>query len=398
MQRAINYLRGSVRLEVVGPYPERYFNICSARGIRFWGVERLDETSLRLTVSKVQARRAIALGARCLCDVTAVQERGAPSRARQLARRYGMLAGLALSLAAVLVLSRFVLVIHITGNEAVPTETIRAELARIGLDVGSYGPALEPRELSNRALMDLEELSFLSVNLKGIRAEVVVREKAPVPELEPTEGEADLVAAKAGTVEEIIALAGTALVEPGAEVEPGDALISGRVTLTRRDDPSVVIDSYGVRAKGFVWAEVEERLSAAFPLTASWKVYTGETQTRWELSFFSQRFQISKKTFQPFAEYDKIEEQWALSLGEGLELPIALHRVTARAYEGNAVALNADQAEALLRETLERRLARSLGEYDAVLARDWTVERRDGALSVTLTARCREQIAVTGEE
>ncbi len=62
MQNAANFIRGSVRLEAVGPYPERFFNILSARGIRFWQVERVDATTVRLTVARCQAGRAVALG------------------------------------------------------------------------------------------------------------------------------------------------------------------------------------------------------------------------------------------------------------------------------------------------------------------------------------------------
>ena len=78
MQKAVNYLRGTVRLEATGPYPERFFNICSARGIRFWRVERVDETTVRLNVSLRQAGKAEALGPKCLCEVHRVGEEGAP--------------------------------------------------------------------------------------------------------------------------------------------------------------------------------------------------------------------------------------------------------------------------------------------------------------------------------
>ncbi len=71
MQNAANFIRGSVRLEAVGPYPERFLNILSARGIRFWQVERVDATTVRLTVARSQAGRAQALG-------KALPVRGAP--------------------------------------------------------------------------------------------------------------------------------------------------------------------------------------------------------------------------------------------------------------------------------------------------------------------------------
>ena len=185
MQNAANFIRGSVRLEAVGPYPERFFNILSARGIRFWQVERVDATTVRLTVARSQAGRAQALGKRCLCEVHRVETRGAAAFLMGFRTRHGLLIGMAISLLAVLVLSRFVLVIDITGSTSVPEGVLLSELREAGLEPGSYGPAVDERAVSNRVLLAEERLGFLSVNIRGIRAEVVVRDAALPPEIEP---------------------------------------------------------------------------------------------------------------------------------------------------------------------------------------------------------------------
>lgn len=398
MQKATNYIRGSVRLEAVGPYPERFFNICAARGIRFWKVERVDETTVRLTVALSQARQAQALGPKCLCEVTKIGEEGALHFLGQFRSRYGLLAGLALSLLAVLVLSRFVLVIDITGNTAVPDGVILSELRESGLAPGVYGPSLDERSIANRALMELEELSFLSVNLRGIRAEVVVRESDPAPEVEPTGVASDLIAEKSGVILDLHALAGQPLVGEGDTVEAGDVLVSGTVTITREDDPSQVISSYPVLAKGSVWAEVEEQFSAAIPLNCLQKAYTGRVRREYELVILGQSFKISPKAFQPFAYYDKIECSWDLTLSGGLKLPFSLVVREGREYLPETAELSRAGAEEYLRALLENRLAEAVGDDGAVLEQQWDVEERDGALTVTVTARCREQIAVSGTE
>ena len=48
MQKLINFLRGSVRLEVTGAFPERFLNLCAQAGIGFWELEWPDGTTLRL--------------------------------------------------------------------------------------------------------------------------------------------------------------------------------------------------------------------------------------------------------------------------------------------------------------------------------------------------------------
>lgn len=392
MKKATNYLRGTLRLEAVGPYPERFINICSANGIPFWGVERVDDTTLRVTVPLSRGKRAVALGEKALCRVEVVGRSGAPERLRSFRRRWGMMAGVVLSLLAVLVLSRFVLVIDITGDTDIPKGVLLAELAQAGLYPGVYGPAVDERAISNRMLLAVEELGFLSVNLQGVRAQVVVRDALPRPEVEPTDQSRDLVAAKGGRVLELLDLAGAARVAVGDTVAAGDTLISGAVTVTNADGSQVLSD-YRVYAKGEVWAQVEEVFSAAIPLSCLGKDYTGRSDRVWELVILGKSFKISPKTFQPFAYYDKIEVTHTITLANGLTLPFALIQRRAEEYRPVDQRLEADHAEQYLRQVLEQRLEAVLGEGGSVLFRQWSVARENGALTVTLTAQCREQIA-----
>ena len=69
LKRMVNALRGSVRLEVSGAFPERFLNLCAQRGIVFWNVEWLEATRLRLTVTRQGSGPARALGDKVLCTV-----------------------------------------------------------------------------------------------------------------------------------------------------------------------------------------------------------------------------------------------------------------------------------------------------------------------------------------
>ena len=76
-----------------------------------------------------------------------------------------------------------VLTIEVEGNEAVSTAEILTELRRQGLRPGVYGPGLDEGTISSAALLGLPELAWMSVNLHGTRAEVLVREAVPAPEV-----------------------------------------------------------------------------------------------------------------------------------------------------------------------------------------------------------------------
>lgn len=393
MQNAANYVRGSVRLEATGPYPERFFNILSARSIRFWQVEQVDEATVRVTVARSQAKKAEALGGRCLCEVRRVKTQGAVALLERLRPRYGLLVGLALSLLAVLVLSRFVLIVDISGTTSVPEGTILSELREAGLYPGRFGPAVDERAVSNRVLLAEERLGFLSVNIRGIRAEVVVRDAETPPEVEPIGQAQNLTAAKSGQVVHVLPIAGQVLVAPGDEVSAGQTLISGTVEVTTGQENDNLIGSYPVLAKGQVWAEVEERFSAAAPLSWTEKRYFGQTRRELELDVLGRSFKISPKLFQPFTYYDKIESDWELTLSDALALPFGLTVRRARKYTPEESARNRQEVETHLRGVLTDRLNEAVGADGKILTQTWDVQEQNGVLTATLTARCREQIA-----
>ena len=169
LKRTVNFLRGSVRLEVAGPFPERFLNLCAQNGVPFWGVEWVDQTCLRLNVTRRGSSRAVELAQRVGCTATHARHAGIPYFLERFRRRYALLAGLALSLAAVCVLSRFVLTIDVQGNQTVPTAKILSELRRQGLRPGVYGPGLDQGLLVQETLIQLPELSWMAVNLHGTR-------------------------------------------------------------------------------------------------------------------------------------------------------------------------------------------------------------------------------------
>ena len=39
MNGVVNYLRGTVRVTVAGPFPERVINLCAQKGVEFWAVD-----------------------------------------------------------------------------------------------------------------------------------------------------------------------------------------------------------------------------------------------------------------------------------------------------------------------------------------------------------------------
>lgn len=389
MSRVVNLLRGSVALEVTGPFPERFLNLCAQAAVAFWRAEQPDETTLRLTVAWQDRRRLEELAQRTGCTIREVKQRGLPPFLLRFRRRYALVAGLALALAAVCLLSRVVLVVEVEGNETVLRQVILSELSRQGLKTGVYGPGLDIRTLCNNALLHLPDLSWMTVNLHGIRAQVVVRERLeqPVPVDETILG--DIVARAPALVTDMEVWSGDPAVKEGATVLPGEVLIRGSVRMDPPQYSELPVEWLPVRAMGKVEGRTWRTLTAAMDLTAQVKRWTGDEKTLWSATILGQRVNFYGNSGISFARYDKINQIWALPRSGQL---FALKRETCRGYGLDACPVDPAQAQTMLEGQLMTRLKALLGETGELISHDFSARQEGGQLLVTLTAECREEL------
>lgn len=398
MQWLMNYLRGFVTVTVWGAFPERLLNLCAQHRLGFWGLEWTDETEFRFTVPFREYPRLERLAQKAMCELRAPRQSGLPAFLISLRKRWAFVAGMALCLLALCLLSRVVLTVDVEGNETVSTAVILSELSRLGLRPGAYGPLLEEQEIANAALIELKDLSFLSVNLYGCRAQVQVKEAKKPPAPPDATVPADLVAVAGGIVTQVTATAGQPLVQEGQTVVAGDVLVTGFMDLPEIGYSENDAGMYVVRSSGQVWARTWRTLRASIPLTAQVKDYTGASKSLYSLDFFGRRLNFYQNSGISYGRYDKIVETSILPLPGGGTLPISLTRETAREYATVPVELDRDGAAALLERDLRSELDEILQQTDgACLRSDCTAAVNGDTLTVTLLAECTEQIARTVE-
>jgi similar to stage IV sporulation protein len=386
MLNVVNYFRGHVEVEISGPFPERFLNVCALGGIEFWGLQRLDGTRLRARMRPSGYKKAAPYADKTMCRIKLARRRGVPFALWRIRQRWALILGFLLTLGSLYGLSLFVWEFEVTGNELISSETILRHLAEIGVKPGIYGPSIDIATIKNEMLLRVEGLSWLTVNRNGSHATVEVRERIPKPEIFPADQPCDIIAAKDGLILRVDAKAGDAKVKSGETVTRGQLIVGGEM-------------DYGemgtglVHASADVYARTWYDLQAVMPLQYTGKQYTGQEKTRRFLVVAGQRVNISFLDFSSYEYCDKLVKTTTLQLPFNVTLPITLVTETYVEYIPVDYTLPREQAAQMLKTALSRRLDELLGEGEVISA-ELQAEVQGGVLRETLAAECMEQIGV----
>lgn len=383
MKQAVNFFRGSVRVTIDCPYPERLVNLCAMNDIEFWDFARAGPATVRLTTHIAGYRKLAGFADKAGFSIAGARKLGVPFFLWRLRKRYVLLAGAVFMFVAVWAMSLFVWEIDVYGNEKITTQQILSALEEQNVGIGSFGPSIVSEAISNDLILRIPELAWIAVNVYGSRADILVRERIEKPEIPDMDAPTMVYAVKPGIIVRTSVLQGVSALKPGDTVASGDILISG------------IMDSisHGKRtehAMGEIWARTWYDLSAQTTLSAYEKAYTGKTEKKTALIIAGRRINLYFNGGIPFDRYDKITTEKYLTLPGGLVLPIAVVRDAYEEYDAAEIRLSVLEAETLLQRRLLERLDQLSG--GEVVKTDFKTTISGGVVTVALSAECLEQI------
>lgn len=387
MERWMDHLRGEVTLRATGAQPEQLLNYCAAQGIGFWDVRTEDAFSVCFTVRRRDEGRIEPLARRSGCTVSRLREKGAPKRLRFLRRRGALVIGAVLVLGLLFWSSLYIWEIDVTGNETVPTGTILNALEDSGVGIGSFWPEFTSDNIRSRVLSRVPELSWITVNVNGSCAEVIVRERTEPPVLYDEDAFSNIVSGCGGVVEEVRALAGVPLVKKGDTVAAGDVLITGEAE-------NIMENTRYLCALGSVRARTWHELTAVCPLEAQKKGGTETATWRFSIGLAEELLKIYPNSGILPAHCGKIIAEHELAVENVFVLPVVLRMEHLERYNLTPAAVDMDSAAARLQEKLLETLRRTIGEDGEICSHTFDVAEKNGLLLVTLRAECVQEIGV----
>lgn len=312
--RIWNYFFGYVVIKVDGLSLEKFINLCISRGVKLWGIKRINYTSLTANISIKDFRSLPPIVRVIGCRVRIIDKKGFPFLAHRYKHRKMLIGGMLIFLVALYVLSSFVWIVEVEGVTKIDEGTLYNLLEEKGIKPGIYKGKLNLWEIENEMLIEVPELSWISIELIGTKAIARVVERVKPPSIIDTSTPCNVVASKDGIISQVIPLEGDVVVGVGDTVKKGQLLISGIID---HDDAQII--RY-VHARGNIFARTwyEGKGQASFDRIL--KTRTGEKVVQKLMETKNWEINISNKEI-PFADYEMEERKESLGgIGEKMGL------------------------------------------------------------------------------
>lgn len=312
--------KGFVRFRITGKAPERLLNLAAQRGISLWDA-RPEEQGMAACTAAKNYKRIRPLARRAGVRTNILYKRGFPFFAAKYRSRAGLPAGAALGAILLIFLSQFIWTIDVEGTEHISETRLRQILAESGIHAGAYKRGADAGQAKRDALLAIDELSWLSVNISGCHARVEVKEKISKPELDDDPSPCNLKAKADGVITKITAGEGVAQVKVGSGVAKGDLLVSG-VNTTKLNTVRYV------RARGEVMADIISKKEIKLPKSYDFRIPTNQVAKRRRLSVLGAQLPCSL-SFRRFDDAVFTSDASFLSYG-GVALPLGVMTETER--------------------------------------------------------------------
>lgn len=330
-------------------------------------------------------------------EYTAVGDHGLRHLIKRYRRRLGIPIGAVLFVFILWLSEQFIWTVDVVGNTSVSASEVTERLRALGCGVGTYIPAVDFNDLHNRFLLKYDDISWISVNVRGTAATVEIREMLRPDTAVDENTPYNLVASEDGIIEYMEILRGKPIARVEELVREGELLASG----IEEGKHSLRL----VHARGKVLAQVKRTVDVSVPLNSTIREATGIEYAEKYLNIFGQSFKFFANTENMADNYDKIEyerlsRQSKLRLFDTVELPIAVDETVFVEYEWIPVTYTEEEA----RTEAYRRLREECAAFDGfeLVSRKITAGLDGDAYSIRceLTVICdiaREQPIYTSD-
>lgn len=324
------------------------------------------------------------------CRVRILKKRGLPFLSSRYRKRKTFLAGAFLFVLLMCTMTSFVWSIEISGNKNLTVEFVEKALAENGIKPGAPKLSINTEKAVTRLMTNVEELAWISIDIKGTKVKVQLRERKPLPQMVPKNEPCSIVAVKDGMIRQIVVTDGIEAVKEGDTVKKGQLLISGSIPIKNEETKFRL-----VHAMGSVSARTWYEAVCPVKLEEVTKVRTGRESRNYTVVLFAKKLELfHKKT--SYEEYESTEVRHKLTIGENLVFPFEI--VVDTRYENRLETrqISEEEAKTEAMENAWKTVMDEMPPETPIIKSDTAfVEDDELGMLARVTLECIEEIGTT---
>ncbi|MFY9285512.1 MAG: sporulation protein YqfD [Tissierellaceae bacterium] len=382
-----NYIRGYVIIRIRGLTLERLLNLALSKDIYLWNVNRLSNTRIEATVSLPGLEALEAIVNKSGCEIEIIGKTGLPFILNRLKYKKMFALGVAVFISLILFLSSLLWKIEIIGIEQIPKDKLVNLLKDNDIRVGIFKHRIDKKKVEKIILSEYDFLSFLDVQISGIKLIVDIKELDIEPDRVDKSYPCNLVAKKKGVIVKIVAKNGEAVVEKGQIVEENDILISGTMKSESSDE------RYLVHAEGEVLAQTRYSHIIELPIVKLEEVETGRVYKQRGLTINDKgvRFLSGNIPFENYTEEviekDIIDFKWLK-----LDFPVKFVTYLFREVEIKEIKQEIEYLKAYSKLEATKEINKQLSETCEIISRNEIYTIDENILRTQVTIETIEDI------
>ncbi len=299
-------------------------------------------------------------------------------------KRWGIIIGSVVFVILISYFSSILWSLDISGNSRLTELDVKDLLKECGVYEGVRLSEINNDLVRIKMMALSKDIAWISVNVKGMRAEVIVSESERVPEKEDMPQYSHIVASFDGIVTGIVIERGQQMVRVGEAVKKGDLLVSG--IIEERDGDITLVN-----ASAKIYAQTNKEIAAE-------QAYISENITlsegkieRISLESFGKSINFSLKYGLEDEKCDIIRKRGSVYIFGSFRLPLSYVAEYRTEKKVSSVSLTLDEARRMAESEAFRIL---YSQSDAeLISKRFSYDYAPDKLTVRLYAVCEENIA-----
>lgn len=384
--KLIRSLKGYIIFSATGGFIERLINLIVRNDINIWDIEKKDEIFYIKALAK-DYKLIKNISKKTQVKTRVIERIGISFLINKYKKRLGILIGVFVLIIFLIFIRNFVWDIEIIGIKELNEQYVLSSIENLGIKKWAYIPSIDFKTIKQQAIIDIDGISWISINNIGSKISIEISESVDAPKIEDKENPINIKAAKSGKILQFNVLEGEGTVKVGDFVLEGDLLVSG-----------IYNDSLGNNllrhSKAQIIAQTEYKNIISVNFESEEKKYKNKQKNRYILDIFGIKIPMYIAT-DVKGTYDLETKYRSIKLF-GIELPIGSYINNYKFYDKEIVKLDQDESRKLLEEK-SREYEEQNFKDTKIIDKQLIETVEDDKISWEISYICEEDIGLSEE-